>query len=72
MKCLTMDRGGGGPQQQHRRGYSMGSGVREKDEDLALFQDMRKRERTHYLYPSTDDQVIEASLCMPAFLGSNF
>jgi hypothetical protein len=27
----------------------------EKDEDLALFQDMRKREHTHYLHPDTED-----------------
>jgi hypothetical protein len=59
-----MDRAAGHP--QHRRGFSVGSGVREsKDEDLALFQDMRNKERNHYLYPaSTDDQLIDATLCM--------
>ncbi len=43
-------------QQQHQHGYSMNSRTRmEKDEDLALFQDMRKREHTHYLHPDTED-----------------
>jgi hypothetical protein len=32
------------------------SARREKvDEDLALFQDMRKREHTHYLHPDPND-----------------
>jgi len=44
-------------QQQHRRGYSMSSSARREkvDEDLALFQDMRKREHTHYLHPDPND-----------------
>ncbi|CAK9190742.1 unnamed protein product [Sphagnum troendelagicum] len=43
-------------QQQHQHGYNMNSRTRmEKDEDLALFQDMRKGERTHYLHPDTED-----------------
>jgi hypothetical protein len=42
-------------QQQHRRGYSMSSTRREKDEDLALFQDMRKCEHTQYLLSDLED-----------------
>jgi hypothetical protein len=43
-------------QQQHQHSYSMNRRTRmEKDEDLALFQDMRKREHTHYLQPDTED-----------------
>ncbi|CAK9192354.1 unnamed protein product [Sphagnum troendelagicum] len=43
-------------QRQHQHGYSMNSRTRmEKDEDLALFQDMRKGEHAHYLHPDTED-----------------
>ncbi len=42
-------------QQQHRRGYSLSSARREKDEDLALFQDMRKCEHTQYLLSDLED-----------------
>ncbi|CAK9871256.1 unnamed protein product [Sphagnum jensenii] len=41
--------------QQHRRGYSLSSARREKDEDLALFQDMRKCEHTQYLLSDLED-----------------
>lgn len=40
---------------QHRRGLSDGSVLRDRDEDLALFQDMRTRENNDSLNPSTDD-----------------
>jgi hypothetical protein len=42
----------------------MGSGVEEKDEDLALFKDMGKRDKTPgFLYPGGDDHLIDAALC---------
>lgn len=51
-------------QQHHRRGHSMGGGVREKDEDLALFKNMGKRaDQTPFLYPGSGDQFIDANLC---------
>jgi hypothetical protein len=47
---------------EHRRGRSMGSApppavVRsgEKDEDLALFHEMKRREKHNFLYPAPDD-----------------
>lgn len=40
---------------QHRRGLSDGSVLQDRDEDLALFQDMRTRENNDSLNPSTDD-----------------
>eukprot|EP00249_Psilotum_nudum_P009824 c22176_g1_i1 orf=674-2374(-) len=33
------------PAMQHRRGRSMGSGAKERDEDLSLFHEMQKRDR---------------------------
>ncbi|CAM6126938.1 unnamed protein product [Calypogeia fissa] len=46
---------------EHRRGRSMGSAppaiIRsgEKDEDLALFHEMKRREKHNFLHPSPDD-----------------
>lgn len=40
---------------QHRRGLSDGSVLQDRDEDLALFQDMRNRENNDSLNPSTDE-----------------
>jgi len=40
---------------QHRRGLSDGNVLQDRDEDLALFQDMRTRENNDSLNPSTDD-----------------
>eukprot|EP01018_Ginkgo_biloba_P026484 Gb_22546 [translate_table: standard] len=39
----------------HRRGLSLESMPQDRDEDLALFQDMRTTERNNFLHPSTDD-----------------
>lgn len=40
---------------QHRRGLSDGSVLQDRDEDLALFQDMRTREKNNSLNRSPDD-----------------
>lgn len=53
---------------EHRRGRSMGSApppvirsAGEKDEDLALFHEMKRREKHNFLHPSPDD--LDATLC---------
>ncbi|XP_024536833.1 uncharacterized protein LOC112348475 [Selaginella moellendorffii] len=51
---------------QHRRGHSTGSSAmavvgKEREEDLALFHEMKARERIHFLHPSTEEDI-EASL----------
>jgi hypothetical protein len=58
---------------EHRRGRSMGSSpapplVRpeQKDEDLSLFNEMKRREKHNFLYPAPDD--LDATLCMFLFL----
>lgn len=54
------------PHPHHRRGHSLGGGVvREKDEDLALFKDMGKRDKlAPFLHSNTDGQLLDAvSLC---------
>lgn len=52
---------------QHRRGRSLSSTnmvKSEKDDDLALFHDMRRKERVNYLHPSADsDEALDSSLC---------
>ncbi|OAE23508.1 hypothetical protein AXG93_938s1040 [Marchantia polymorpha subsp. ruderalis] len=52
---------GGG---EHRRGRSMGSttpGPDNKDEDLALFHEMKRREKHNFLHPSPDDLDVSLS-----------
>lgn len=58
---------------QHRRGRSFESGmiVREKDEDLALFNEMQTREKEDFLLQSDD---LEDTFCKMKFIlrfGSN-
>lgn len=47
----------------HKRGHSFESGVRirEKDDDLALFNEMQTREREGFLLQSAED--LEDSFC---------
>lgn len=52
----------------HRRGRSFESGVflKDKDEDLALFNEMQTREKEDFLLPSSDD--LEDTFCKMPFL----
>lgn len=49
--------------ESHKRGHSLESGliVREKDDDLALFNEMQSKERENFLLQSLDD--FEDSFC---------
>ena len=49
--------------ENHKRGRSMESGliVRDKDDDLALFNEMQSKERENFLLQSSDD--FEDSFC---------
>lgn len=51
------------PRDGHKRGRSLESGIlfREKDDDLALFNEMQSRERESFLLQSSDD--LEDSFC---------
>jgi len=52
----------------HKRGRSLESGLlfREKDDDLALFNEMQSRERESFLLQSADD--FEDSFCNYLYL----
>lgn len=56
----------------HRRGRSFESGMllKEKDEDLALFNEMQTKEKESFLLQSTDD--LEDTFCKMVFCFYDF